>query len=233
MFSAVAHAALASSKMFTRELFLSSMSLATPSPIHFGLLPTVRGHFVLPMGLSQSTEIPMLRKSQTVHSMCPNPLWQRLLRIFDRTDCLRRQADRSFRKQPRLFSVENMPFADRTKVTSSQWEYHCCSGIELEIVHGSLFAESATFHALIISKTQATQSSSFDRPLGLIAYVDEITPGNVLAARVSRKCWRVYAPLLDFCLETLGQELAWAPLLHIRSTLSRVSRAVSLRFLPP
>lgn len=49
-------------------------------------------------------------------------------------------------------------------------------------------------------------------------YTDEITPGNVLAARTSRKCWAIYAAVLEFSLEDLSQELAWFPLMHLRSS---------------
>ena len=82
----------------------------------------------------------------------------------------------------------------------------------------ALFAESNTFHHLLTT-THDLHKPEFDRPLGLILYMDEITPGNVLSNRLTRKCWCVYASILEFPLQALGQELAWAPLLHIRSKL--------------
>ena len=48
--------------------------------------------------------------------------------------------------------------------------------------------------------------------------MDEVTPGNVLAARTSRKAWAIYASILEFTLEDLAQELAWFPVMHLISS---------------
>lgn len=80
----------------------------------------------------------------------------------------------------------------------------------------ALFEQSDTYNTLL-TRTAARCPPSYSKPWGLIMYMDEVTPGNVLSARTTRKSWCVYASLLDFTLEELSQELAWSPLLHIRS----------------
>ena len=81
----------------------------------------------------------------------------------------------------------------------------------------ALWNESESFKQLL-ERTAVAFPAQFHCPWGLIVYMDEVTPGNVLAARTSRKAWAIYASILEFKLEDLAQELAWFPVMHLRSS---------------
>ena len=76
--------------------------------------------------------------------------------------------------------------------------------LNLKSYMAALFDESPSYSSLLLR----TRRSSFEDKWGLVMYMDEVTPGNVLSGRLSRKSWCIY-----------GTILAWMPVAHIRSTL--------------
>lgn len=87
--------------------------------------------------------------------------------------------------------------------------------LNLKSYMAALFDESASYASLLLR----TKRSTFEHKWGLLMYMDEITPGNVLSGRLTRKSWCIYATMFDFTLDDLSHELAWMPLAHIRSTV--------------
>lgn len=87
--------------------------------------------------------------------------------------------------------------------------------LNLKSYMAALFDESPSYSSLLLR----TKRSTLEHPWGLVMYMDEITPGNVLSGRLTRKSWCIYGTMLDFTLDDLSHELAWMPLAHIRSTV--------------
>ena len=87
--------------------------------------------------------------------------------------------------------------------------------LNLKSYMAALFDESSSYSSLLLR----TRRSSFDDKWGLVMYMDEVTPGNILSGRLTRKAWCLYASMMDFTLDDLSHELAWMPVAHIRSTL--------------
>ena len=87
--------------------------------------------------------------------------------------------------------------------------------LNLKSYMAALFDESSSYSSLLLR----TRRSTFDDKWGLVMYMDEVTPGNVLSGRLTRKSWCIYGSMLDFTLDDLSHELAWMPVAHIRSTL--------------
>ncbi|CAE6944933.1 unnamed protein product [Symbiodinium sp. CCMP2592] len=56
------------------------------------------------------------------------------------------------------------------------------------------------------------------RPLRFAIYSDEVIPGNVLAARTSRKSWCIYLSCIDFPAQVLAMEEAWLTIALPRSS---------------
>ncbi|CAE7588832.1 unnamed protein product [Symbiodinium sp. CCMP2592] len=56
------------------------------------------------------------------------------------------------------------------------------------------------------------------RALRFAIYSDEVIPGNVLAARTSRKSWCIYLSCIDFPAQVLAMEEAWLTIALLRSS---------------
>lgn len=79
------------------------------------------------------------------------------------------------------------------------------------------YQQGGSFTSLI-RDTFRRKPCSIDNPWQLCIYADEITPGNVLAARTERKSWMVYGSFLEHGQMTLQKEAAWATLFAKRSS---------------
>ena len=65
--------------------------------------------------------------------------------------------------------------------------------------------------------------NSYDKPLGLILYADEVTPGKELAHDNKRKIWLAYFSF-DELSHVHHKEDSWLPLLCLRSSVVNKTR---------
>ena len=79
------------------------------------------------------------------------------------------------------------------------------------------YQQGGSFTSLI-RDTYRKRPCSIENPWQLCIYADEVTPGNVLAARTARKSWMVYGSFLEYGQTTLQREAAWTTLFAKRST---------------
>lgn len=68
-------------------------------------------------------------------------------------------------------------------------------------------------------------------PLGVVVYLDEVTPGNVLRPDNRRKFWAMYLGVKDFAPTALYREQFWLPLAVLRTSVAhQVKGGVSYCF---
>ena len=69
-------------------------------------------------------------------------------------------------------------------------------------------SECSSFSRFFLAKLKETPPS-IDKPWRLVAYTDEVTPGNPLAQKSNRKLQAFYWSFLEFGLSALSREEAW------------------------
>ena len=69
-------------------------------------------------------------------------------------------------------------------------------------------SECSSFSMFFLAKLKETPPS-IDKPWRLVAYTDEVTPGNPLAQKSNRKLQAFYWSFLEFGLSALSREEAW------------------------
>ena len=69
-------------------------------------------------------------------------------------------------------------------------------------------SECSSFSMFFLAKLKETPPS-IDKPWRLVAYTDEVTPGNPLAQKNNRKFQAFYWSFLEFGLSALSREEAW------------------------
>ena len=84
-----------------------------------------------------------------------------------------------------------------------------------------LLCSTSTAFADIVENKLASCSSSPSRPLHIIFYVDEASPGNLLKIDNSRKCQAFYFSIGEFGHDLLCHEHVWLLAGVIRSNLAR------------
>ena len=73
-----------------------------------------------------------------------------------------------------------------------------------------LIATCTAFSAFFESKLQASPCTPF-APWRIVLYADEGTPGAVLKAANTRKCWVWYFTFLEFGSQHIAKEESWIP----------------------
>ena len=80
------------------------------------------------------------------------------------------------------------------------------------------YQQGGSYHELM-QATQACKPSSPECHWKVALYADEITPGAALGIHQGRKCWCVYASILQFGAIQLQKEHSWLPICIIRTSV--------------
>jgi len=79
----------------------------------------------------------------------------------------------------------------------------------------------SSFFTLVESKLQASPCTPF-APWRIVLYADEVTPGAVLKAVNTRKCWAWYFTFLEFGSQHIAREELWIPFGILRSGITKL-----------
>ena len=86
-----------------------------------------------------------------------------------------------------------------------------------------LIAACPAFSTFFESKLQASPCTPF-APWRIVLYADEVTPGAVLKAVDTRKCWAWYFAFLEFGSQHIAREELWVPFGILRSGITKLVR---------
>ena len=112
----------------------------------------------------------------------------------------------------KLFVGKTLKLAEKFKSHLS-WEFHFIN--PLALLHH--MAINCAEFSLLFSDCLEKQAPSHERPLSIACYADEVTPGNPLAHRNSRKFQVSYWSIASLGAAALSCERLWFPLFVARS----------------
>ena len=112
----------------------------------------------------------------------------------------------------KLFVGKTLKLAEKFKSRLS-WEFHFIN--PLALLHH--MAINCAEFSLLFAECLEKQAPSHERPLSIACYADEVTPGNPLAHRNSRKFQVSYWSIANLGAAALSCERLWFPLFVARS----------------